>query len=58
MVDAGAAASTTAGIDERQSSPHIPAEQNGPTAMTSEAILTVEAYFDALGMRDLSLIHI
>ncbi|MCX4461686.1 nuclear transport factor 2 family protein [Streptomyces sp. NBC_01728] len=49
-MDAGAAASTTAGVDERQSSPHIPAKQNGPTAMTSEA------YFDALGTRDLELI--
>lgn len=55
MVNAEASASTTACVAER-SSPRIPAKQNGPTAMTSEAILTVEAYFDTLGTRDLELI--
>ncbi|MFD7476138.1 DUF2255 family protein, partial [Streptomyces sp. NPDC059837] len=34
-------------------------EQNGPTVMTSEAIATVEAYFEAFGTRDMEriLVH-
>ncbi|GHC95970.1 hypothetical protein GCM10010313_01630 [Streptomyces violarus] len=31
--------------------------RNGPTVMTSEAIATVEAYFEALGTRDMERIH-